>query len=90
MSVAGTANQISNQIVAYAPAVIAGVQAAEQAGLQNPAATGADKANAVLVGIQAGSAGLAQTAQPDVAAISALINLCVSIFNALGVFSHKG
>ena len=89
MSTAATVNQITAETTQYAPAVLVGIQAAELAGLQNPQATGADKANAVLQGIQQGSAALSQSQQPNVAAISTMINLFVSIFNSLGVFSHK-
>ncbi len=79
-----TVNQITAQVVTYTPAVVAGVQAAEMSG-----ASGESKLQAVIDGIQAGSAGLVNTPVPQVAAIAALVNLVVSIFNALGVFKHK-
>lgn len=84
MSVTSTVTAIDQGILTYVPAVIAGVQAAEVSG-----AAGDLKAKAVMDGIQVGSQALAQVNQPNVAAIAGLINLVVSIFNALGVFNHK-
>jgi len=83
--VQNTVNDITSGILIYTPAVIAGVQAAEATN-----ASGPDKLGAVLAGIQAGSGVLAgsTTANGDVKAISGLVNLVVSIFNALGVFKH--
>ncbi len=82
--VVSTVNDITSQIVTYTPAVAAAVQAAEMTG-----ASGQSKKQAVLNAIQAGSQLAAGVPQPQVAAISSLVNLVVSIFNALGVFSHK-
>lgn len=88
MSVATTVNGITNQELTYLPAVLAGIQAAEAA---NAAAPGQQKAQAVLDGIVAGASVEAGTpgANPNVAAISALISLSVSIFSAMGIFKHK-
>lgn len=82
--VTGTVNQITADIVQYTPAVVAGVQAAEQS-----SASGQDKKQAVLDAIQAGSAAASSIPVPQVAAIAGLINLVVSIFNSLGIFKHK-
>lgn len=83
---------ITNETLQYAPAVIAGIQAAETAA-QQTAATGAQKhdavLNGVLAGIQVGSGALAQSGTGQVAAISGLINLFVSIFNSLNLFKHS-
>lgn len=80
---------ITNETLQYAPAVLAGVQAAETA----TGATGQSKhdavLNGVLAGIQVGSGALAQASTGQVAAISGLINLFVSIFNSLGIFKHN-
>ncbi len=81
---------IDNQAATYAPIVIVGVQAAEAAGAT---ATGEQKKNAVvqsiLEGIQAGAKVGETVNVPQVAAISGLVDICVSIFNALGGFQHK-
>ncbi len=79
-----TVAAINANIVAYAPAVITAVQAAEMS-----SASGTDKATAVINAIQQGSANLTLAPQPDVAAIAGLVNLVVTIFNMLGVFKHK-
>ena len=80
--------QITNETLQFAPAVLAGVQAAELA----TGASGQTKhqavLNGVLQGIQVGSGALAQSSTGQVAAISGLINLFVSIFNSLGLFKH--
>lgn len=88
MSVASTVATITTNELQYAPAVLAGVQVAEAAGVN---ATGAEKAQAVLNGILEGSQVLATTptVPPSVAGIAALINLSVSIINAFGLFGHK-
>jgi hypothetical protein len=79
-------NQITTQTLIYLPAVLAGVQVAEAS-----QASGADKAQAVVDAVIAGSGAVAQIpgAPPQVAAVSGLVNLAVSILNALGVFKHK-
>lgn len=74
---------ITSNTLSYAPAVVAGVQAAEITG-----ASGATKQQAVINGILAGSQALEIAPNPNVAAIAALINLFVSIFNATGIFHH--
>jgi hypothetical protein len=75
---------IDHTIATYAPAVIAGVQAAEQS-----TASGEDKKQAVIDAIIAGSQVAEGIPIPQVAAIGGLIDLVVSIFNALGLFRHK-
>jgi len=84
MSIESTVNQINTQTLQYAPAAMAGIMAAEQS-----TASGESKLQAVLDGIQAGAHAGEQIPQPQVAAIAGMINLFVSIFNALGVFKHK-
>lgn len=79
-----TISAITTQTLTYAPAVIAGVQAAETTG-----ASGTSKLQAVVNGVLAGSQALEGAPNPDVAGIAALVNLFVSIFNATGIFSHK-
>lgn len=81
---AATVNDITNQIVAYTPAVIAGVQAAEVTGV-----SGASKLQAVIAGIQEGSQIAEGIPVPAVSAIAGLVNLVVSIFNAVGLFKHS-
>lgn len=84
--IVGTINNIEMQTMNYAPAVMAGVQAAELS-----SATGAAKKQAVVNGIIAGSQTVQQSpgVSPTVSAIAGLVDLFVSIFNSLGVFSHK-
>jgi len=86
MSATNTINQITAAELQYAPAVLAGVQAAEVSG-----ASGSAKAQAVIDGIMTGAGALAQTQgiPPSVSGIAALVNLTVSILNALGVFRKK-
>ncbi len=84
MSAESTVTEITAQVSTYTPAVLAGVQAAEQSG-----AAGSDKKAAVLAGIQAGAKVGESIPAPIVSGISSLIDLVVSIFNALGLFSHK-
>lgn len=79
-----TIDKITANEIAYAPAVLAGVQAAETAG-----GSGHDKLNAVVNGIIAGSQTLESAPSPTVAGIAALVNLTVSILNALGIFKKK-
>jgi hypothetical protein len=86
MSVTTTVNQINTATLEYLPAVLAGVQAAEQVA---PGLPGETKAQAVVNGIIAGSAVLAGDANPNVAGIAALVNLVVSILNAAKIFRHK-
>ena len=92
MSTQSTVATITADVTQYIPAVGAGVQAAEMAAraaeAQGITVSGEQKANAVLQGIQAGAGTLAQ-GTGQVAAISGLINLFVSIFNSLGIFDHK-
>lgn len=84
MSTASTINTITTQTLSYAPAVIAGVQAAELSG-----ASGETKAQAVVNAVLAGSGAAESATNPNVAGIASLVNLFVSIFNATGLFSHK-
>ena len=85
MSVSTVVGQITAAEVAYVPAVLAGVQAAETV----DGATGASKAEAVIAGVLAGSQALSGAPNANVANIAALVNLTVSILNALGAFRHK-
>lgn len=78
-------SMIDTQVATYAPAVIAGVQAAEHSG-----ASGNDKKQAVIDAVLAGSQAAEGAPVPQVAAIAGLVNLVVSIFNSLGIFKHKG
>lgn len=87
MSAVSTVTQIETQTLTYAPAAIAGIQAAE-AGGQIVGAAGPSKLSAVLSGIAAGAQVGEAIPVPQVAAISGMINLFVSIFNALGIFKH--
>jgi len=84
-----TVATITQNELLYAPAVLAGVQAAEAVAADAP---GHAKADAVLTGIMTGSAALAtnNATPPGVAGIAALINLSVSILNALGIFKKSG
>lgn len=75
---------ITNDTLSYAPATLAAVLAAEQS-----KAAGSDKLQAVVDGVLGGTQALEASPNPNVAAISALANLFVSIFNATGLFSHK-
>ena len=84
MSVTSTVTQIDNQTLQYAPTVLAGIQAAELS-----SASGENKKQAVLAGILAGAKVGETIPVPQVAAISGMIDLFVSIFNALGLFNHK-
>ena len=76
--------QITTQTLAYAPAVLAGIQVAEQS-----TASGASKQQAVVNAVLAGSGALEAAPNANVAGIAALVNLFVSIFNSLGLFNHK-
>jgi len=75
---------IDNSVIAYTPAVIAGVQAAEAS-----SASGGTKLQAVVNGVLGTTGALESNPNPNVAAVSALVNLFVSIFNATGLFGHK-
>lgn len=75
---------ITNGTLTYTPAVIAGVQAAEAS-----SADGATKQEAVVNAILAGSQAVESVPNPNVAGIAALVNLTISILNALGLFKHK-
>jgi hypothetical protein len=85
---------ITTQTLIYLPSVLAGVQAAEHASELVVAAggqplPGETKLGAVLAGVQAGSQAMAGSPNPDVASIAALVNLTVSILNALGLFKKR-
>jgi hypothetical protein len=89
-----TTGAITTQTLIYLPSVLAGVQAAEAASEMVVASggqpiPGSTKLGAVLAGVQAGSQVAAGSPNPDVAAIAALVNLTVSILNALGLFKKK-
>ncbi|MGH7184514.1 MAG: hypothetical protein ACREJN_21420 [Nitrospiraceae bacterium] len=87
MSVQTTVDQINTQTLAFAPAVAAGIMAAETTG-----ASGASKHDAVLDAIQASSAELAGLSKDhaNIASISGMINMFVSIFKALKVLPATG
>ncbi len=82
--IVATVDQITAQVATYTPAVIAAVQVA-----QATSASGEDKLNAVVNAILAGSQIGEAVPVPQVAAISALVNLTVSILKSLGVFHKK-
>jgi hypothetical protein len=75
---------VNAQTLTYVPAVLAGVQAAEQS-----AGNGASKKQAVVNAILIGARAAEATPNPNVAGIAALVDLVVSILNSTGVFSHK-
>lgn len=75
---------ITTQTVAYTPAVLAAVQAAE---LSN--ANGTTKLQSVVTGVLGATQVLEAAPNPNVAAVAALTNLVVGILNSLGVFNHK-
>lgn len=79
-----TVNQIDTQTLQYAPTVMAGIVAAQQS-----SADGATKKQAVIDGILAGAKAGETIPVPQVAAISGMIDLFVSIFKALGIFGKK-
>ena len=84
MSVLSVTNQITAETMQYAPAVMAGVQAAQQAA---PDAPGQSKqaavVSAVLTGVEVGSGALENSPNKTVAGVALLINMFVSIFKAL-------
>ena len=82
--VTNTVDQINHATLTYAPAVIAGVQAAEVSG-----ASGSNKKQAVLDGILAGAKLGENMPIPQVAAISGMIDMFVTIFNSLGLFKKS-
>jgi hypothetical protein len=85
MSIETSVNHITAETLAYTPAIIAAMQAAE-----STQASGEKKQQAVVNAIIAGSAALAQGApKPNVQAVAGLVNLFASIFNGLGVFKKK-
>jgi hypothetical protein len=84
MSITSVVNQIDTQTLAFAPMAMAGIIAAQQT-----AAAGADKKQAVMDGILAGAKVGETVANPNVAAISGMIDMFVSIFKALNVFGFK-
>lgn len=83
-TVSPTVTAITNATINYVPAVIAGVQAAEAS-----TAAGTTKLQAVVNGVLGTTGALETNSNPNVAAIAALANLFVSIFNSTGLFSHK-
>ena len=75
---------VNSNVLAFTPAVMAGVMAAEQSG-----ADGATKQQAVVNAVLGTSGVLESNTNPNVAGIAGLVNLVLSIFNATGIFSHK-
>lgn len=90
MSAANTINAINSQTLQYAPAVLAGIQAAEAIA---PTASGSSKQAAVvqsvLAGVEVGSGALESSPNPTVSAVAQLVNLFVAIFNSLGIFKKS-
>lgn len=87
MSTTAAINTITTNTLQYAPAVLAGIQAAEAVA---PSASGSSKqvavVSSVLQGIEVGSGALESSPNPTVASVALLVNLFVSIFNSLGIF----
>jgi len=83
-SVVAATTKINNQVLAYAPAAIAAIQAAETSDL-----SGAAKRQAVIDGILAGARAGETSQNVNVAAISGMIDLIVSVLNATGVFKKR-
>lgn len=79
-----TANEITGQVLAYAPLVVAGMHAAEQSSMD-----GESKKQAVLDGIAVASQVMIALPVPQMQAIGGMINMFATIFNALGVFKSK-
>lgn len=88
MSTLATVNTITTGVVSYAPAVIAGIQAAEATGTASGQSKQAAVVSAVLNGVEVGSGALENSTNSTVAGVAALVNLFVSIFNSLGIFKH--
>lgn len=88
MTTQSAIEQITQQIPNYIPAAIAAVQVVEAVA---PTASGADKQQAAVNAIIAGSGVLATSANVPgaVSAIAGLVDIVVSIMNAFGVFSHE-
>lgn len=84
MSTTPIVTQITSGTIAYAPAVLAGIQAAELS-----SASSETKQQAVVNAVLAGSQALEGAPNANVAGVAALVNLFVSIANATGLFSHK-
>jgi hypothetical protein len=82
-----TINQITSQTLTYAPAVAAAVTAAQQIRNADPSVTGPMAQHAVvssvLTGIEVGSGALESSPNQTVAGIAQLVNLFVSLFQAL-------
>ncbi len=72
-------NQALSTGIAVLPGVIAGIQAAEQTG-----AAGATKKDIVVNGVIAGAKAVEGSNVPTVSAVGAIVDVCVSIFNAMG------
>lgn len=87
MSVLSTVTTINTGVVQYAPAVLAGIQAAEATGATGPSKQAA-VVSAVLNGVEVGSGDLVSSPNPTVAGVAALVNLFVTIFNSLNIFKH--
>lgn len=79
-----TISAITQDTASFAPAVLAGVQAAQLANVD-----GGTKQEAVVNAVLGTTGALESNSNPNVAGIAALANLFVNIFNTLGVFKHK-
>ncbi len=86
MSFTSTVDQINTETAKYAPAVLQGVLAVEQAAKGLPGQT---KEQLIVDAIVAGANAAQNVPIPQVQGIAALVALFVTIFNAAGLFRHK-
>jgi hypothetical protein len=83
MTTLAVTNQITADTLAYAPALMAGVQAIETIAPPVPGATKQSVLlNKVLVGIDVGSGALESSPNPTVASCALLVNLFASLIKA--------
>ena len=86
MSVTTKINTIDQAAANYAPAILTGIIAVEQAAKGLP---GDSKASIVINTIAAGAQAAQGVPVPSVQGIAALVNLMVAILNAAGLFKHS-
>lgn len=84
MSLANTLNGITLQTIQLAPALIHAAETTSAGGPEKQSAV-----VSVLTGIQVASGDLVNHPNPTVAATATLVNMIVSLFNALGAFKKK-
>ncbi len=90
MSFVNTVNTINANAAVYAPAAINGVLAVEQAAAGLPGQTKSDiVVNTIVTGTQAAAKIGEALPVPSVQAVSALVDIIVSILNAAGVFKKR-